>query len=291
MAPISPFFADWLFRNLNEVSGNENHESVHLTYFPKADPKLVDKDLEERMSHAQRISSLVLSLRKKERLRVRQPLQKIMLPVLSAQFANQVKQVEDLILAEVNIKEIEYLTDASGVIKKKAKPNFKTLGKRLGANMKAAAGLINNLTDEDINRLETTGSHTIEVNGESIELGVDDFEISAQEIPGWQVAQDKEITVALDITLTDELKSEGLAKELINRIQGIRKDQLFEITDRINVQIEHHEQLVSPVSDFHDFIANEVLANEIKLVTDLSGDKTDLIDGLTVAIEVNKVNA
>jgi len=288
MAPISPFFADWLYKNLNDITGKENHESVHLSFFPTGESALINKDLEERMSHAQRISSLVLSLRKKERLRVRQPLQKIMLPVLSDKFAGQVKQVEDLILAEVNVKEIEYLTDASGVIKKKAKPNFKTLGKRLGANMKAAAGLINNLTDEDIVQLETTGSHTINVNGESIVLGVEDFEISAQEIPGWQVAQDKEITVALDITLTEVLKAEGLAKELINRIQNIRKEQAFEITDRINVEIEHHEQLVSAVRDFHDFIANEVLADEIKLVTGLAGEKIDLVDGLSVVIKVSK---
>lgn len=289
MAPISPFFSDWLYRNLNEVSGAEAYESVHLALFPESQSNLVDKDLEERMSFAQRISSLVLSLRKKDRLRVRQPLQKVMLPVLDDKFAQQVKQVEDLILAEVNVKELEYLTDASGVIKKKAKPNFKTLGKRLGANMKAVAGMINNLTDADIATLESTGTYTIHVNDEDIELGLEDFEISAQEIPGWQVAQDREITVALDITLTDALRQEGMAKELINRIQGIRKDQDFEITDRINVLIEQDDKLVPVIDNFHDFIANEVLADSISLSTELSGDPIDLVDDLSVMINIDRV--
>ena len=205
MSPISPFFADWLFRNLNEASGLESHPSVHLTNFPTASTELIDLDLEQRMDYAQRISSLVLSLRKKEKIRVRQPLQKILLPVLDEGFQTQVDAVKDLILAEVNVKEIEYITDTDGVIKKKIKPNFKTLGRKLGKNMKAGGAAIAALSQDDIARIEAANAYELVVGDDKYDLTLEDFEIVSEDIPGWQVANDRDLTVALDITISEEL--------------------------------------------------------------------------------------
>ena len=287
MAPVAPFFADWLFRNLNEATGLENHQSVHLTDFGISDESKVDKALEERMDYAQRISSLVLSLRKKERLRVRQPLQKILLPVLNNSYQDQVEAVKDLILSEVNIKEIEYLKD-DGFIKKKIKANFKTLGKKLGKNMKAAAAAISQFTAEDISNLEKSGIYNLTIEGANYELTTEDFEISSDEIPGWQVANDRDITVALDISLTDELKAEGVARELVNRIQNIRKNSDFNVTDKINVSISDHERIVSAISQFGDYIKAEVLAENIT-TGENAGEETEIYDDLSVTIEVKKV--
>ncbi len=289
MAPVSPFFADWLYRNLNTATGQENHDSVHLALYPAADENLIDKSLEQRMNYAQRISSLVLSLRKKESLRVRQPLTKVLLPVLDANFQTQVQQVEDLIIAEVNVKEVEYITDSAGVIKKKIKPNFKTLGKTLGKNMKDASKLIGAFTQEDITALEKDGSYKLSVNGESFDLSLSDFEISAEEIPGWQVAQDGDITVALDITLTDDLLAEGMARELVNRIQGIRRDTDLDVTDRINIKLQDHKLIRNAVTQYGDYIKAEVLADELT-VTDLSeGAEIELPGDVKLLVGVAKV--
>ena len=292
MAPVAPFFADWLFRNLNDVSGMEDHESVHLAYFPKANEELINKDLEQRMDYAQRISSLVLSLRKKEKIRVRQPLTKILLPVLDDTFETQVKAVEDLILHEVNVKNMEYIKDASGVIKKKIKPNFKTLGRILGKNMKEASGIISQFSQEDIASIEKTGVYSLSINGESYELGLADFEISAEEIPGWQVAQDRDITVALDINLTEELESEGMARELVNRIQGIRRDIGLEVTDKINILIENHPAIENAAQGYDDYIKTEVLALDIALHNkeQMPADPVEinLPGDINVLISVNK---
>ncbi len=287
MAPVAPFFADWLFRNLNEATGLESHESVHLAEFGTSDESKVDKALEERMDYAQRISSLVLSLRKKERLRVRQPLQKILLPVLNDSYQEQVEAVKNLILSEVNIKEIEYLKD-DGFIKKKIKANFKTLGKKLGKHMKAAAAAISQFTAEDISNIEKTGVYNLSIDGENYELNTDDFEISSDEIPGWQVANDRDITVALDISLTDDLKAEGVARELVNRIQNIRKNSDFNVTDKINVTISDHVRIEKAINQYGDYIKAEVLAKSIT-TGDNSGEATDIYDDLSVTIDVKKV--
>jgi len=290
MAPVSPFFSDWLYRNLNEASGKEKHESVHLADFPAADDKLIDKPLEQRMDYAQRISSLVLSLRKKEKMRVRQPLKKILLPVLDEEFKEQVEGVKDLVLAEVNIKEIEYVTDTSGILKKKIKPNFKTLGRRLGKNMKAAAKIIGEMGQEDIAQIEKTDHYSLSVNGDTYELTADDFEITTEDIPGWQVANDGPLTVALDVTITDDLLAEGMARELVNRIQNIRKNKDFNVTDNINIQLERHEEVVPAVEEFGDYIKMETLAKKLELVDKLpDGEELELPEDLKVNIKVEQL--
>ena len=288
MAPISPFFSDWLFKNLNDVAQKENAESVHLADFPNGNYGTIDKALLERMDYAQRISSLVLSLRKKDNLRVRQPLSKILLPVLNDGFMTQVNAVKDLILAEVNIKEIEYITDTDGVIHKKAKPNFKTLGKKLGKNMKAAGEIILGLDQATISTIEKNNLFILEIEGEKIELTLEDFEIVSEDIPGWQVAQDKDITVALDITLTEDLIQEGVARELINRIQNIRKNSDFEVTDRIIVEVQRNDVLNDAIGKFSSYISNEVLANEISLKDKVVGEEVELFEGTNIMLAVRK---
>ncbi len=290
MAPVAPFFSDWLYQNLNNATKKEACESVHLADFPVADTSLIDKALEQRMDYAQRISSLVLSLRKKDKMRVRQPLQKILLPVLDNDFKAQVDEVKDLILAEVNVKEIEYVTDTSGIIKKKVRPNFKTLGKRLGKNMKAAARAIAEMTQEDIARIEKTNSYPLQVNDETFELTLDDFEITTEDIPGWQVANDGPLTVALDITITERLLAEGMARELVNRIQNIRKNKDFNVTDRISVQLQQHESVLQAVSDFSDYIKNETLADQLELVTEVAeGEEIEVPENVTLKIRVEQM--
>jgi isoleucyl-tRNA synthetase len=289
MAPVSPFFADWLYKNLNTATGLENHDSVHLTLYPDSDDSLIDKSLEQRMNYAQRISSLVLSLRKKESLRVRQPLTKVLLPILDENFQTQVEQVEDLIIAEVNVKEIEYINDSAGVIKKRIKPNFKTLGKTLGKNMKDASKLIGAFTQEDISTLEKSGSYALTVNGENYDLSLADFDISAEEIPGWQVAQDGDITVALDITLTDELLAEGMARELVNRIQGIRRDINLDVTDRISIQLQDHKLIRNAVHEYGDYIKAEVLGDTLTLNDMSEGTEIELPGDVKLLVGVEKV--
>ena len=290
MAPVSPFFADWLYRNLNDTTGKESHTSVHLALVPAYDPQREDKALEQRMDYAQRIASLALSLRKKEKIRVRQPLQKILLPVLDDAFTVQVDQVKDLILAEVNVKEMDYVTDASGLIHKRAKPNFKTLGKRLGKQMKAAADLIAAWGQDEIRQLEKTGHFTLEIEGVPCETTLEDYEILTEDIPGWQVATDNGITVALDITLNPELEAEGMARELVNRIQNIRKNRDFNVTDRIRVALQPHPAVASAVQQFGDYICQETLADLLVLQEDLQkGDLLDLPDDIQVWVEVTPV--
>jgi len=288
MAPIAPCFADWLYKNLNEATGKESKESVHLTDFPEANSDLINNGLEERMGYAQRISSLVLSLRKKEDIRVRQPLQKMMLPVLDKSFINQVDGVKDLILAQTNVKEIEYLTDDSGVIKKKIKPNFKTLGRRLGKNMKVASQVIGAFTQADIASLEQSNSFMLEAAGEQYELTLEDFEISAEDIPGLLVANDGPLTVALDVNISDTLQAEGIARELVNRIQNIRKESDFNVTDKIMVQLEQHESVIPAVEQFGEYICSETLALELKLVENLAeGTAIELPGDVNLKIQVS----
>ncbi|MEO1262827.1 MAG: isoleucine--tRNA ligase [Bacteroidota bacterium] len=293
---VAPFFADWLYRNLTEgirekaVANNTplRHESVHLTDLTERDGKKVDKDLEQRMDYAQRISSLILSLRKKENIRVRQPLQKVMLPILDESFIQQVDGVKNLILAEVNVKEIEYITDTSGVIKKKIKPNFKTLGRRLGKNMKAAAQAIAGFSQDDISNLEKTGSYTLAVGEENYELTLEDFIITAEDVPGLLVATDGALTVALDVTLNEDLIAEGTARELVNRIQNMRKDSDFNVTDKINIQIENHEAVQAAVGKYGDYIKQETLALSLELADGLEGEAIELFEGVIINIKIEK---
>jgi isoleucyl-tRNA synthetase len=270
-APIAPFFSDWMYRNLTEnirAKAIENntplrHASVHLSDLTKSDNTLIDTALEQRMDYAQRISSLILSLRKKAKIRVRQPLQKAMLPILDANFIQQVEGVKDLILAETNVKTFEYITDTSGVVTKKIKPNFKTLGKTLGANMKFAQTAIEALTQDDIAQIEKDKTFSLNLNGENYALGIDDFLITSEDIPGWEVASDGDITVALDITLNDELIAEGIARDLVNKIQTIRKEKNLSITDKISIKIEDDDLIKKALESFRSYIQSEVLAQDL----------------------------
>ncbi len=290
MAPVAPFFADWLYRNLNGTTALEGADSVHLADFPQVEKAAIDSALQQRMDYAQRISSLVRSLRKREQIRVRQPLQKILLPVLDAAFRKQVEGVKDLILAEVNVKDIEYVDDASGVIKKKAKPDFKRLGRRLGKDMKAANQHISGLSNEAISRIEEQGGFTLEVNGNAYELTLEDLEITTEDIPGWLIASDGSLTVALDITLTPELEAEGMARELVNRIQNIRKEKDFNVTDRIRVALQGHAAVRPAVEQFGDYIKSEVLAESLELAdTPPNGEFIELPDGEKVSITVERL--
>ncbi|MEY3844636.1 MAG: hypothetical protein RL293_1058 [Bacteroidota bacterium] len=263
-SPIAPFFMDQLFQDLNAVSGKHQEESVHLANFPKANETVIDKRLESQMELAQKSCSLVLGLRKKHMLRVRQPLQKIMIPVLNQDIADQLLHVKDLILSEVNVKELELLTDGAGMLVKSIKPNFKTIGPKYGKQMKSIAGIVANFTQGDIASVEQNAGWTGEIDGTTIELDLADFEINAQDIPGWLVASEGGITVALDITLSPELKAEGIAREVVNRIQNMRKDSGFEVTDRIVVQIQTTDVISDAIKQFEQYICTEVLADSIQ---------------------------
>ncbi|HQP76448.1 MAG TPA: isoleucine--tRNA ligase, partial [Saprospiraceae bacterium] len=287
IAPIAPFFADWLYRNLNGGSGLEKHESVHLAYFPADNEDVIDKNLEKRMEYAQRISSLGLSLRKKEKIRVRQPLQKLIVPALSLDFKTKVEAVRDLIEAELNIKELLVTADTEGLIKKGAKPNFQTLGKRLGKQMKLAQNVISNLSQADIRQFEQTNHYVLETPDGDFDLTLEDVIITSEDIPGWLVAVDNEITVALDIAITPELKAEGIARELVNRIQNIRKNSDFLVTDRINIKVEPIDMTKEAVALFANYIANEVLADSISLEAN-EGEEVELLDDINIRIQVEK---
>ncbi len=270
-SPIAPFFMDQLFSDLNAVTKRHSVSSVHLADFPKVNDAMINTDLEAQMEIAQRVSSLVLGLRKKERLRVRQPLQKIMVPALSADFAKNIQHISELILSEVNVKELELLEEGNGMLVKSIKPNFKTIGPKYGKQMKAIATLVAGFTQEDIASIESTNAWSGEIEGTEINLDGGDFEIIAQDIPGWLVSSENGITVALDITLTDELRQEGIARELINRVQNLRKDSGLEVTDNINLFVECSSELQNAIQKNGEYVCNEVLANNIQfetLVTD-----------------------
>jgi len=286
MSPVAPFFADNLYNDLNKITKKENFESVHLADFPVYHTDLVNRALEDRMQMAQDISSLVLSLRKKVGINVRQPLSKILLPILDKHFKHQVDQVKELILSETNIKDIEYITDASGFIKKKVKPNFKALGAKVGKDMKAVAEAITNFDQDAITKLEAEGSILILDTKYSILIA--DVEIIAEDVPGWQVANLGKLTVALDVTLTDELKQEGISRELINRIQNLRKGNGFEVTDRINVRITDHQLISDAVKNNLTYICAEILADSIVLDSQLQEGEKTVIDEIEILIVISK---
>jgi isoleucyl-tRNA synthetase len=268
MSPIAPFFADRLFNDLNAVTQKETSESVHLANFPEYHTNLVDTDLEERMALAQDISSMVLSLRKKVGINVRQPLGKILLPVLDSAFEAKVEKVKELILSETNIKQIEYISDTSGFIKKKIKANFKSLGKKVGKDMKMVSEAINNFDQQQIDVLSQQGNVTIV--GTDYIIQPDDVEIIAEDVPGWQVTNLGKLTVALDVNLTDELKSEGIAREVINRIQNLRKEMGLEVTDKIEVKLQNHPLIAQSVESNLSYICAETLASSLNLEENLT---------------------
>jgi isoleucyl-tRNA synthetase len=281
VAPVSPFFSDMLFRNLNAVTGRFDIGSVHHADFPVANEAVIDGALEERMQLAQDASSLVLSLRKKMNLKVRQPLQKILLPVLSATMKEQLQKVEDLVKAEVNVKEIEYLDPDNTFIRKKIKPNFIALGKKLGPKMKAVSTALAQFSQEDIARLEKEGQYNLSIEGEPVILQIAETEISSEDIPGWTVANKGSLTVALDVTVTPELEAEGNAREFVNRIQKIRKDSGFDLTDRIEVKVSVANGLKDSLAQFKDYICAEILADKLEFIAGIK-DGTE--------IEINDVS-
>ncbi len=286
MSPIAPFFAERLFNDLNSITQKETVESVHLTDFPAYHPDLVNKELEERMQLAQDISSLTLSLRKKTGINVRQPLSKILLPILNPHFQQQVEQVKELILSETNIKNIEYITDNVSFISKKIKPNFKALGKKVGKDMKLVAEAISRFSQKEIAELEQTGQ--ILIPQTSYLILSSEVEITAEDVPGWQVASLGKLTVALDVALTEELKQEGIARELINRIQNLRKNKGLEVTDKINVIIEDKPIVTEAVRNNLSYICAEILAVGLTLDKDLTQGEQVAIDGQELLIDIKK---
>lgn len=293
-APIIPFYSDQLYNDLNSITKRDKAESVHLSHFPKYSKSLIDKDLEERMEIAQRLSSMVLGLRRKVNIKVRQPLSKMMVPVLNDAFRRQLENVEALILSEVNVKELQYLDDSTGVLIKKIKPNFKTLGPRFGKSMKEVSAAIVNMSQSDIAQLERNGTFTITVANQTHEVEVNDVEILSEDIPGWLVANEDKFTVALDVTLTDELKQEGIARELVNRIQNLRKEAGFEVTDKIKISILNHKELIEALENHRDYIASQTLALDICLVDSMpcgSSSSIELDTDLVTSIKVEKIGA
>jgi isoleucyl-tRNA synthetase len=274
--------------DLNSVTKKEAFESVHLAKFPEFDESFVDKSLERKMEAAQTISSLVLSLRAKEKIKVRQPLQKIMIPISSASEKQEILAVADLIKSEVNVKEIQVLEDASDILVKQIKPNFKVLGPRFGKDMKAVAQVVNNFTAEDIKNIEQNGILDVEINGKIITLEKSDVEITSQDIEGWLVASSGALTVALDVTLTDDLKKEGIARELVNRIQNLRKDSGFELTDRITVQFQKDEHIINAINKNLEYIKTETLTDELEIIDDLNNGIEITFDDVNTKLFIKK---
>ena len=288
MAPVSPFFCDALFNNLNAVSNRNKAASIHHTLFPEPDAAVIDVALEERMQMAQDISSLILSLRKKVNIKVRQPLQKVLIPVQNKQMKDQIFKVEDLIKNEVNIKEIEYITEGNGFISKKIKPNFIALGKKMGAKMKPVTAAIASFTQEDIATIETEGVYTLHVNGEKIPLQLSEVEIQSEDVPGWMVANKGMLTVALDVTLTPELEHEGNAREIVNRIQKIRKDNGYELTDRILVKLSENTALKPSITEYNTYICAEILADKLEWLPDITNGIDIEVNNIPLKILVTK---
>ncbi len=290
MSPVAPFFADWLYRNLT-VTDAYAAESVHLTLWKEADPGLTDNALNERMVYAQDISSMVLSLRKKSGINVRQPLEKILIPSLNGDFEQKISKVADYILSETNVKHIEFITDTHGIVKKKLKPNFKSLGKKVGKDMSIVKEALENMTQDDIQRLEIDGyinvfgsnniQHAIDLN--------DDVEVFAEDIPGWQVTNIGSLTVALDVTISEALKQEGISRELVNRIQNLRKELNFEVTDRIKVSLQNDNLVAGAVAKNKDYICAEILADEFELTDAVNNANKIVIEDVELSISVTKI--
>ncbi|MEI7676338.1 MAG: DUF5915 domain-containing protein, partial [Bacteroidales bacterium] len=278
MSPIAPFYADKLYCDLVSVSNKGEASSIHLADFPTFDNSLIDKVLEVRMQLAQDISSMVLALRKKVNIKVRQPLSAIMLPVMENSVRANIDAIKPLILSEVNVKELNFVENTAGILVKRIKPDFKKLGPKYGKIMKQLAVVIAEMDQAAIQQFENDGKYTLTVDGQPAEIEVVDVDIISEDIPGWLVANEGRLTVALDITITEELKKEGLARELVNRIQNIRKSSGFEITDKISIKLTRHPEIDEAIADYSEYIANQVLANEIVMT-----DKVD--DGIEMNFE------
>ncbi len=295
-SPIAPFFMDRLFKDLTQVNSDKNTESVHLTIYPLHDEKFIDKVLEHKMQKAQLIASMTLSLRQREKIKVRQPLQRIMIPIHNDAERKEIEAVQDLIKSEVNVKEIQLLDDASGILVKKIKPNFKALGPRFGKEMKIIAASISQLTQEDIAVFENDKAFTIDIADKQIELQIDDVEITTKDIDGWLVANQEDTTVALDVTISDELRDEGIARELVNRIQNYRKNSGFEVTDRIAIQFTKLKELQNTnsisvenaVKENEDYIKTETLANNIIFVENLENGTEIEFDEIQIKMQISK---
>jgi isoleucyl-tRNA synthetase len=291
-APVAPFYMDKLFNDLNGVSGRHQVDSVHLTRFPECDCKLIDSALEGRMDVAQKLSSMVLALRRKVNIKVRQPLNKMMIPVSDPNFKKQVDEVKALVLNEVNVKEIEFISDTAGFLVKRIKPNFKALGPRYGKLMKELSAAIARMDQQEISDFEKNGTYEVPLNGETASLTLDDVEIVSEDIPGWLVANEGSITVALDVNITEDLRREGVARELINRIQNIRKESGFDVTDRINVTMEKHEVINDAVLTHTKYIGSQTLADQIELIDKLENNNSkriDIDDDTYINIRVTRV--
>lgn len=290
MAPIAPFYADQLFCDLISVTGREQVYSVHLSDFPVCQEALIDKNLEERMQMAQTISSMVLALRRKVNIKVRQPLHVLMVPVLDEHQKESIKAVKQLILNEVNVKDMKFVDNTAGILVKRIKPDFKKLGPRYGKIMKALAAAIQQMSQDDINAFEKAGTFTLQVDGQEAVLERADVEIISEDIPGWLVANEGRLTVALDITVTDELKKEGLARELVNRIQNLRKSSGFEITDKVNITLASSAEMDGAVEAYQEYIKSQVLANNLVITAEPISDATSLdFEDFTLAVKVEKI--
>jgi isoleucyl-tRNA synthetase len=285
-SPIAPFFMDRLYLDLNAVSKKEDFESVHLTDYPQVHEELIDKALEERMQLAQQISSMVLSLRKKTNLKVRQPLAKIMIPVADESLKQQISKVQDLILHEVNVKELLLVGNSEGMFVKSIKPDFKKLGPKCGKIMKKVAERIVGLSQADIATLESGSELVLDVEGQNVTIGKEDVEIHTQDIPGWVVASQNTLTVALDIEVSEELKNEGLAREFVKQIQTYRKDNGFEVLDHIKITVENNPAIVAALTTFEDYIKNETLCSSLSFAAPADGEATVDVEGIVLKISV-----
>jgi isoleucyl-tRNA synthetase len=288
MAPIAPFYADRLFCDLIAATGREKVESVHLSEFPVCNEAMIDKDLEERMQMAQDVSSMVLALRRKVNIKVRQPLQTIMVPVVDAHQQESIEAVKALILNEVNVKELKFVDNAAGILVKKIKPDFKKLGPRYGKIMKALAAAIQAMSQDEINAFEKAGTFTLTFEGQEAMIERADVEIISEDIPGWLVANEGRLTVALDITVTENLRKEGLARELVNRIQNLRKSSGYDITDKISVTVLSNDGMDEAIKDFNSYIANQVLAVSVE-ITDVISDATEMdFEDFKLSVRIEK---
>jgi isoleucyl-tRNA synthetase len=292
MAPVAPFYADRLFRDLNFTSGKDKNESVHLADFPVSNASIIDKELEARMQLAQDISSMVFALRKKVNIKVRQPLHRIMIPVSDQEYKNRIEAIRDLVLSEVNVEQLEYMSEDNSILVKKVKPNFKALGPKIGGLMKQLAAAVSELSQEQIAHLEKEGMLPLHFGEVIFDLLLSDVEVLSEDIPGWQVANQGRLTVALDITITEELKEKGLAREVINRIQNLRKDNGYEVTDRITVKMQAPDNLKGAILNNFDYIRSEILANEFEFtnnLSDTSAISVEVDEDLNALVLVNKV--
>ncbi len=290
-SPIAPFYMDRLYQDLNQVTGKENFESVHLTDFPVANETLIDQELQERTHLAQKVTSMVFSLRKREQIKVRQPLQKIMIPVLNRELQDRLEIISDIIKQEVNVKEVELLTNeqASGILVKQIKPNFKTLGPKFGKKMKQIAARIAEFDQNTINSIKMNGGITLEIEGEKVALTQEDFEISTKDIEGWLVASEGGLTVALDIQIDETLRAEGVARELVNRIQNMRKDAGFEVSDKVNILIQNQEEVKKSIELYQDYICNEVLGQDLQLIDSVENGTEIDFDEIQTKIQITKI--